>query len=69
MVPAGGRPSRRRCVHARARVCVAPRRREIAPHYYDLSNFPQCEAKSDLESAYRIILAKQKADAKAGASR
>ena len=28
---------------------------EIAPHYYDLANFPQCEAKSDLESAYRTF--------------
>ena len=26
---------------------------EIAPHYYDLSNFPACEAKVELESVYR----------------
>lgn len=26
---------------------------EIAPHYYDLENFPDCEAKHDLEAAYR----------------
>lgn len=24
-----------------------------APHYYDLSNFPECEAKQEIESAYR----------------
>ena len=24
----------------------------IAPHYFDLENFPECEAKADLESAY-----------------
>ena len=26
---------------------------DLAPHYYDLENFPPCEAKSELESAYR----------------
>lgn len=26
---------------------------DIAPHYYDLSNFPQCEAKRVLEKLYR----------------
>lgn len=25
----------------------------IAPHYYDLSNFPECEAKYEIEKAYR----------------
>ena len=25
---------------------------EMAPHYFDLENFPECEAKSDLENAY-----------------
>ena len=25
---------------------------ELAPHYYDLENFPQCKAKDELESAY-----------------
>jgi pre-mRNA-splicing factor ATP-dependent RNA helicase DHX15/PRP43 len=25
---------------------------EMAPHYYDLENFPQCEAKAELELAY-----------------
>ena len=25
----------------------------VAPHYYDLSNFPECEAKGELEAAYR----------------
>mmetsp|Transcript_3416 Transcript_3416/g.4807 ORF Transcript_3416/g.4807 Transcript_3416/m.4807 type:complete len:716 (+) Transcript_3416:230-2377(+) len=29
---------------------------EIAPHYYDMSNFPPCEAKQDLESIYRRML-------------
>lgn len=26
---------------------------EIAPHYYDLSNFPKCEARSELEACLR----------------
>ena len=26
---------------------------DLAPHYYDVTNFPECEAKSELESAYR----------------
>ncbi|CAN0540477.1 unnamed protein product, partial [Ectocarpus sp. 8 AP-2014] len=26
---------------------------EIAPHYFDLENFPECEAKHDLEAVYR----------------
>ncbi|CAM9175207.1 unnamed protein product, partial [Laminaria digitata] len=26
---------------------------EIAPHYFDLENFPDCEAKHDLEAVYR----------------
>jgi pre-mRNA-splicing factor ATP-dependent RNA helicase DHX15/PRP43 len=25
---------------------------ELAPHYFDLENFPECEAKGELESAY-----------------
>jgi pre-mRNA-splicing factor ATP-dependent RNA helicase DHX15/PRP43 len=25
---------------------------EMAPHYFDLENFPECEAKADLEQAY-----------------
>ena len=25
---------------------------EIAPHYFDLENFPECEAKGELEQAY-----------------
>lgn len=32
---------------------------ELAPHYYDLENFPECEAKHELEKAYRRI-SKQK---------
>lgn len=40
------------------RTCTAVRVEwlaEIAPHYYDLSNFPSCEAKADLESCYRRL--------------
>ncbi|KAJ8600576.1 hypothetical protein CTAYLR_008190 [Chrysophaeum taylorii] len=33
---------------------------EIAPHYYDLSNFPKCEARAELERQYRTILAERK---------
>ncbi|CAM9242893.1 unnamed protein product, partial [Phaeothamnion confervicola] len=29
---------------------------EIAPHYFDLENFPECEAKQDLEATYRRML-------------
>merc|ERR1712176_726230 len=25
---------------------------ELAPHYFDLENFPECKAKHELESAY-----------------
>ena len=25
---------------------------ELAPHYFDLENFPKCEAKGELEKAY-----------------
>jgi pre-mRNA-splicing factor ATP-dependent RNA helicase DHX15/PRP43 len=25
---------------------------ELAPHYFDLENFPECEAKAELEQAY-----------------
>jgi|AntRauTorckE5430_2_1112549.scaffolds.fasta_scaffold00209_2 pre-mRNA-splicing factor ATP-dependent RNA helicase DHX15/PRP43 len=28
---------------------------EMAPHYYELSNFPECEAKAELELAYRRL--------------
>lgn len=28
---------------------------QMAPHYYDLSNFPECEAKAELELAYRTL--------------
>lgn len=28
---------------------------EVAPHYFDLSNFPECEAKAELELAYRKL--------------
>lgn len=30
---------------------------EIAPHYYDLENFPKCEAKRELENIYRRMCA------------
>mmetsp|Transcript_21068 Transcript_21068/g.67893 ORF Transcript_21068/g.67893 Transcript_21068/m.67893 type:complete len:593 (+) Transcript_21068:331-2109(+) len=32
---------------------------EIAPHYYDLENFPKGEAKAELERVYRTILAER----------
>ena len=44
------------------RTCTAVRIEwliELAPHYYDLSNFPPCEAKNELESAYRAAARKQ----------
>ena len=28
---------------------------EMAPHYFDLENFPECEAKAELELAYRKL--------------
>lgn len=28
---------------------------ELAPHYYELDNFPECEAKAELELAYRRL--------------
>ena len=28
---------------------------DMAPHYFDLENFPECEAKADLESAYKRL--------------
>ncbi|OQR80806.1 pre-mRNA-splicing factor ATP-dependent RNA helicase PRP43 [Achlya hypogyna] len=31
---------------------------ELAPHYYDLENFPECEAKRELEALYRRLKAK-----------
>ncbi|RQM12689.1 hypothetical protein B5M09_010130 [Aphanomyces astaci] len=31
---------------------------ELAPHYYDLENFPACEAKKELEALYRRLHAK-----------
>lgn len=33
---------------------------EIAPHYYDLANFPKCEARGELERQYLAILAERK---------
>ncbi|EQC28481.1 pre-mRNA-splicing factor ATP-dependent RNA helicase [Saprolegnia diclina VS20] len=33
---------------------------ELAPHYYDLENFPECEAKRELEALYRRLQAKLK---------
>jgi hypothetical protein len=31
----------------------------MAPHYYDLENFPPCEAKTELEAAYRSAARRQ----------
>uniref|UniRef100_A0A7S3DUD6 RNA helicase n=1 Tax=Entomoneis paludosa TaxID=265537 RepID=A0A7S3DUD6_9STRA len=28
---------------------------DMAPHYFDLENFPECEAKADLENAYKRL--------------
>jgi pre-mRNA-splicing factor ATP-dependent RNA helicase DHX15/PRP43 len=28
---------------------------EVAPHYFDLENFPECEAKHELEKAYKAL--------------
>lgn len=28
---------------------------DMAPHYYDMENFPECEAKTDLEKAYKRL--------------
>mmetsp|Transcript_14130 Transcript_14130/g.44549 ORF Transcript_14130/g.44549 Transcript_14130/m.44549 type:complete len:723 (+) Transcript_14130:10-2178(+) len=33
---------------------------EQAPHYYDLANFPKCEARAELERQYLTILAERK---------
>ncbi len=33
---------------------------EIAPHYYDLEQFPECEAKHDLEAVYRRLIVAQR---------
>ncbi len=33
---------------------------EIAPHYYDLEQFPECEAKHDLEAVYRRLVVAQR---------
>jgi len=49
------------------RTCTAVECRwlcEIAPHYYDLANFPKCEAKAELERTYRVILNERKTAAK-----
>ena len=32
---------------------------EIAPHYYDMSNFPTCEAKTELEAVFRTLARNQ----------
>jgi pre-mRNA-splicing factor ATP-dependent RNA helicase DHX15/PRP43 len=36
---------------------------EVAPHYYDLQNFPKCEAKVELERCYRQMLNERRAAA------
>ena len=33
---------------------------EAAPHYYELSNFPECEAKRVIERLYRKLAASNK---------
>jgi len=33
---------------------------ELAPHYFDLENFPECEAKAELELAYRKLAHKSR---------
>jgi len=46
------------------RTCTAVEARwlcEIAPHYYDLANFPKCEAKAELERTYRTMLSERRA--------
>lgn len=37
---------------------------ELAPHYFDLENFPECEAKDELELAYRRLANKRKSKSK-----
>ena len=37
----------------------------IAPHYYDLENFPECEAKREMERIFMTAAARAKAKAKA----
>jgi pre-mRNA-splicing factor ATP-dependent RNA helicase DHX15/PRP43 len=37
---------------------------DIAPHYYDLTNFPQCEARRVLERLY-LKREREKSDSKA----
>eukprot|EP00629_Pelagomonadales_sp_RCC1024_P008279 CAMPEP_0119260552 /NCGR_PEP_ID=MMETSP1329-20130426/879_1 /TAXON_ID=114041 /ORGANISM="Genus nov. species nov., Strain RCC1024" /LENGTH=708 /DNA_ID=CAMNT_0007259977 /DNA_START=170 /DNA_END=2293 /DNA_ORIENTATION=- len=46
------------------RTCTAVEVRwlcEVAPHYYDLQNFPKCEAKVELERCYRQMLNERRA--------
>ena len=38
---------------------------EMAPHYFDLENFPQCEAKAELEQAYARLAHSRKRPSKA----
>ena len=33
-------------------ICFCDRLIDVAPDYYDLSNFPQCEARRQLERLY-----------------
>ncbi|KHN35220.1 Putative pre-mRNA-splicing factor ATP-dependent RNA helicase [Glycine soja] len=42
-------------VHLHPSNCLdhKPELMDVAPHYYDLSNFPQCEAKCVLERLYK----------------
>ena len=39
---------------------------DIAPHYYDVPTFPECEAKTELESAYRAMARKRQQEGGGG---
>ncbi|KAL5130841.1 putative pre-mRNA-splicing factor ATP-dependent RNA helicase DEAH3 [Glycine soja] len=41
------------CIHHIAWTTSRSRLMDVAPHYYDLSNFPQCEVKCVLERLYK----------------
>ena len=43
-------------------VCAHGRLIRTAPQYYDMSNFPQCEAKRILERLYAQLQARQYAE-------
>lgn len=45
--------SPRRCIIKLTSKSFEYRLIDVAPHYYDLTNFPQCEAKRVLERLYK----------------